>query len=414
MEQNKGKFTGFSTTFSRFMNFFVPDKEDKSKGIYRYGKNNDLPNILISLIADSGVATRAAKKVAEYIASDGFVDEKASVFKVNEKQTADQLLQEAAVYMAMLNGVAFHISRMGGKINSVKVIPIQCLRKKTNGGFIYNPTYGQLIIDLKKEQHFAEFQPGVLTNEQITSGAFKNGEILYVYGKTPFINYYPYPDWFSQQEDVKTSAEKAKMDYELAVNGFMPSAIITMVGRVDDFTKDDDGKTAVDHLRESLQWFTGRSKDQNGNAGRFKALLHFVESKDDIPDIQTFDAKSILEASNSKRDIIDRAVCRLFGVHPVLLGYSDAAVLGNQQDLANAALELNKVVNPMQRLITEAFTAIWPDLEWTISEYTPIKYVPDALLQDMTQDERRQKFLGLKPLAQNQQTNQQPNNGNAN
>ena len=84
------RFKIFDFTRSIY-NAFVPDTENKSKEIYNYGKNNDLPNQWISYIAESGVATRAVGKLAEYIFADGFNDETSAELKINNKQSADSL-----------------------------------------------------------------------------------------------------------------------------------------------------------------------------------------------------------------------------------------------------------------------------------------------------------------------------------
>ena len=391
-----------------FVNAMVLNYEDKSKDVWKYGKNNLLPNDLLKFLANSGVATRAANKVAEYIASDGFVNEAAAKLQINPFQTADQLLQEAAVYVSMLDGCALKIARnAGGEVAQVTVLPFQCIRRKINGGgYLYNPNFGQPRMDNKDDIHFPEYVPRKLTLDELKSDKFKHGELLYIYKKSPYSTHYPVPDYYAQIEDVRTSAEISKMDLELTLNGFMPSALITLVGEYDDATKDPNTNlTEVQQVQQDFKQFTGQEKNEEGTASRFKAWLTFARTKEEIPTIQTLDVKSILESSNSKRDIIDRSVCRLFGVHPVLLGYSDAAVLGNTQALSNASLELNKVVNSKQRMLTDAFKRLYPAMDWTISEYMPINYIPDALLADMTQDERRNKLLGLPPLTQTQPAN---------
>ena len=378
------------------VNAIVPNTENKSTERWMYGKDDRLPNQLIAYVADSGVATRAANKLAEYIAADGFTEKTSGEFKVNELQTADQLLQEASQYVGFLTGAAFHISRKGGKVVSAKIIPVQCVRKMLDGSLMYNETLGQPKYDKSKDKFYPKYYGVDLPANLMTNPKYKGGEILYIYRKTPLNAHYPVPDYYAQIEDVRTSSQLCKMDLELAVNGFMPSAIITVVGDIDDTTKDEFKKTEADYYREDFQEFTSKSESVDG--GRFKALLQFAKTKDEATIISTFDAKPILEASNGKRDIVERSVCRLFGVHPVLLGYSDAAVLGNTQALANASLELNKVANPYQRMFSEAFKLLFPSMDWTISEYMPITYIDPAIYPDMTQDERRNKLLGLPPL----------------
>ena len=385
---------------SGFVALFTPEIKDTSIGIFKYGVDNLLPNRLLKYISDSGVARRAVSKVSEYIASDGFVDRTLADKKVNPKQTADKLLAEIANYAAFFNGFALHISRNAkGEIASVKNIPFQCVRQKTDLNFVeVNLTYGQPKYDKGQSKTYPKYFGEVLPVNLLTKDTYKDGEVLYVFKETADNAYYPVPDYYAQIEDIRTSAEISKMDLELALNGFMPSMMITVVGDVDDVNKDDSGMTELDYVHEDFKQFTGQVKNSEGLSGRFKAMLNFAKTKEEVPVLQTLDIKSILDSSNAKRDVIDRAVCRLFGVHPVLLGYSDASVLGNTQSMANASLELNRVVNSAQRMITEAFEKLYPLGDWTISEYTPITYVDPALFQDMTQDERRNKFLGLEPI----------------
>jgi len=400
------KLRSVVSAFLGYVNAFIPDYSNDAKGIHLYGKMDNIPNDLLKAIANSGVATRAMGKLAEYIASDGFADKDASAVMVNDSQTADDLLQEQATYCASLYSMAFHIQRKGAEVWKVKALPVQCVRKKKDGSFIFNPTYGQPKLDRAQEKVYPAFKGPKLEAALIGRDIYAGGEILYVYRKSPFNSYYPVPDYYNGIEDVRTSAELSKMDLELTVNGFFPSSIITVVGDINDTQKDDDGKTEKDHYVDDFREFTGRSsQNADGTRSRFKAMLQFAATKDEVTNIQTLDIKAIIDSSNEKRDLISREVSRLWGVHPCLLGYSDAAVLGNTQALANAAVELNKVANPFQRMIAKSFKLIWPDRDWTVSEYMPIQYIPTELLQDMTQDERRNKFLGLKPLKTTEPTN---------
>jgi len=371
---------------------FLPDYQNKSTNIHKWGKDNLLPQKLINYVADSGVATRAAKKVAEYIASDGFANKDISKLKVNPTQTADKLLQVQAEYMGLINGVAFHVKRRGGLLKDieVKAIPVQCVRKQIEGGgYIYNETLGEPEFKKEKDTFYTPFVSRDLTQDELTSRQYKNGEILYTYLETPYSQHYPVPVYYAQIEDVRTSTQISQMDLELALNGFMSSGVFSVIGDIDDENKDAYGKTEMDYYRDELKQFTGRSKDSDGSSGRFKLMLVHAPTKDQIPNLQQLDLKSTLEGTNTKREVVGRAVCLLFGTHPVLLGYSDAAVLGNQQALANAAAELNKVVNPMQRLLTEAFEQLFPGNDWTISEYKAINHIPSEILATLTVDEKR-------------------------
>jgi hypothetical protein len=123
-------------------------------------------------------------------------------------------------------------------------------------------------------------------------------------------------------------------------------------------------------VESAMMQFTGLKKNKDGLTDRFGVMTNFVATPEQVPTFTGNDPKPILEASNTKRDIIERAVCKLFGVHPVLLGFSEASVLGNDKAIAQASDMLRITVNPIQRLITETFEMLYGTaIDWTISEF---------------------------------------------
>ncbi|CAB4218416.1 hypothetical protein UFOVP1605_25 [uncultured Caudovirales phage] len=372
-----------------FSNMFVPEIVSESKGIYLFGKTNMLPNNLMKWVLDSGTAKRAVSKRATYISADGFVEDGAANFKVNAVQTADKILTEIAGYQAYFKGFALHVKRSAEGIQ-IKTIPFQDIRKRLDGKFSYNPTYSALKFDQSKEQIICAFKGVKPLTEFELNEIQANGEIIYAYHKNADNPNYPIPDYYAGIEDIRTSSELQKFDFESVTNAFLPSAILTLVGNLDDSQKDESGRTEKDYFDETLEQFTGNVKNAEGKSGRMRLMVTTARTKEEIPSLQTFDAKAIVDASNTKRDIIDRAVCRLFGVNPALVGFADASILGNQQALANASKEMCNEVISDQQLITEIFAAIYPEIpNWDITSFTPISFIPDVILADLTPTERR-------------------------
>ena len=400
----------FLTKTFEFINRFVPVIENKSTHVYLYGLNDLLPNDNLRMINDCGVAKRCVRKKARYIQGDGFSNEADAKIQVNKKQTADQLLQHISSYAAYNEGFALEVKRkLDGNIDEVKSIAFECVRKTTDGNFTYNPKKGQddfKQTDTTYHPAFLGLKPTkeqltIITNPRTTDGKeankfYKNSEIFYVYEQTADNPNYPVPDYNAGIEDIQNCIEISKMDLELAVNGFMPSGILT-TQEIDSVNKDDNNKTPYEYFQEEIKKFTGQTKDVNGKSGRFKLLHMMVSNIAEAPTLQNYDAKSILEASNTKRDIIAREVCRLFGVHPILVGFSDAAVLGNTQALSNVIVDFNNYVNPIQRMISQAFKTLYPQNDWTISQFNPITYIPAEVWAKMTDDEIR-NVVGLEPL----------------
>lgn len=408
-------FKFLAKTFE-FLNRFVPIIENKSTGQLLYGIDDLLPNNNLRMINDCGVAKRCVRKKARYIQGDGFSNEDSAKLQVNPKQTADQLLQHISSYAAYNEGFALEIKRnLGGQIIEVKSIPFECVRKMTDGNFTYNPKKGQCdangwnnALDIKDTTYHAAFfglnptpdQKRLLAQPKIDGKEnkfYKNSEIFYVYEQTADNPNYPVPDYNAGLEDIQTCIEISKMDLELCLNGFMGSMIFT-TAEIDNVNKDDAGKTPYDYFEEQFKKFTGRVKDAvTGLAGRFKALHMMVSNPSEAPKTEFPDMRPVLEGTNTKRDIIAREVCRLIGVHPILALFSDAAVLGNTQALANAITDLNNYINPIQRMISQAFKTLYPDKEWMISQHNPITYIPAEVWSKMTDDEIR-NVVGLEPL----------------
>jgi hypothetical protein len=357
-----------------FKNILPVTTEKKGDGYFRYGWNDNLPLELIEAINNSGVAKKAAKKYAEYIQADGFVSPVASGFKVNSKQTADKFVGIVATSWSYFNAVVIHVSRLGnGGVGKSEVMPLQKFRRGINGTWFYNPT---IQTDKYRRDAWVElqdFQGEVATFEAMDINVKHfggRGEILYVYNGNPFDSgHYGLPDYLAAFEDLKTSSELSKMDYEAVLNGFVLGGIMTFSG-VNETTEGEDGLTDRQRVEEAMTQFTGLQKNKDGLTSRFGVLAHFVETPEQAPTYTATDPKPILEASNTKRDIIERSICRLFGVHPVLLGYSEAAVLGNTNAIEQARKELREAVKPVQGLIQETMATMYgSSIDWTLSEY---------------------------------------------
>jgi hypothetical protein len=379
----------------RFFNRYVEIIKDLgSKDYILYGHDNLLPNKCLKYINDSGTAKLCAAKVAEYTEADGFVSDIESAKKVNKYQTGDDFLRDIALQVSVFKGFALLVKRNGFDIPvEAEVIAFEKIRRKKDGsGFYYNKNVG----NSKYKESEWEFYPSFRINERGISTQYPQGEIAYFYIRSAENPYYPIPDYYAGIEDIITSAELSKMDLELALNGFMPSALLTIIGDPNQVVQGEDGKTNREVVENTLSHFSGAVKDNNGLSGRFSLGTLWAHNKDEVPVLQTFDAKAIIDASNTKRDAINRDVCRLFKVPPVLVGFSEATVLGNQQALSNSQKMLIDTVNSYQRFITESINEVFVG-DWAISQKTPAAVADAQLLQSLTEDEKRRIFWGLEP-----------------
>lgn len=378
----------------RFFNRYVEIIKDLgSKEYILFGHDNLLPNKLLRYINDSGTAKLCVAKFAEYTEADGFVSDITSIKQFNTNQKGDDFLRDIAQQVSVFNGFALLVKRDGFDIvKEAEVLPFEKIRRKKDGGFYYNRNVGNAKYKDAEWEYYPEYKKSA-------TGIAQNapqGEIAYFYIRSAENIFYPIPDYYAGIEDIITSAELSKMDLELATNGFMPSALLTMIGNPNQVVEDATGRTNRDVTEDTIAEFSGAVKDANGMSGRFSLAVLWAHSKEEVPVLQTYDAKSIIDASNTKRDAINRDVCRLFKVHPVLIGFADAAVLGNQQSMSNAQKLLIDTVNSLQRFITESLTTVF-DADFTISQKTPAAVADSALLDVLTEDEKRRIFWGLEP-----------------
>jgi len=365
-----------------FKNILPTTYQDKGIGYFKYGYNDRLPLDIIDAINNSGTAKKALKKYSDYIQADGFISDNASKFQVNEKETADKILSKIALSFGYFSGCAIHVSRLGnGAVGKIKVLPFHKVRRD-NECFYFNDTIGSEKYDKNAWVKLQSFKGTIATFEDIQLNKTQfgsRGEIFYLFNGNEFDSaLYPIPDFLASFEDIKTSSEIAKMDYEAVLNGFALGGTMTFIG-VSENKDEATGQSDRDRVEEAMTQFTGLRKNKEGLTSRFAVMTNFVDTKEEVPIFTGNDPKPILEASNSKRDIIERAVCRLWDVHPVLLGYSEAAVLGNSDAIEQAKEILRDSVNPIQRLISDAFRELYGNtIDWTISEFGIEINIPSA------------------------------------
>lgn len=369
------------------------------KDVINYGVDDSFPFDNMVKISNSGIANRAAAKLSSYIKANGWiVDAAADETVINENQNRDELLSDVSLNFAWFGGCALMIRRnTKGEIKSVETIYFPGVRKKEDGSFTYNPNAGTDSFKQDETQDFPKFK-GQVDKEGMALhiATYGNkGEILYFFKRAIQNVHYPVPDYYAGIEDIETSSELQLLDLEAVIHGFVPSGLL-VTGEYDDEEKDEDKKTAADLMAEEIEKFTGSKKDKKGLSRRRALLWIQAKAGDQAPSLETYDAKSIIDASNAKRDQIERTVARLFHLHPVLLGFADAAILGNMQAIANAAFETIKDVDDVQTLIEANFKKIWPTIVWKINKFNVIQYIPPEIFATLTSNEKRD-MIGLKP-----------------
>lgn len=368
----------------------IIDNTNREGEIINYGAKNTLPNDILRIVDDSGTATECLSKLNSFVLADGFSDKKFAEQRNVLGQTYDEVLSLQVPYVNTYDGGCFKVLYAeDGKTPSLEAIPFQWVRKKKGGGFVVNPDFGTKKYKEKDNKHYAEFVPGLTPDDrkkiiEADKETFKGqrGTILYFFNPRPGKDIYPVPHYYSAIEDVESDAGLVKMEKSNILEGFRADVILKTVGNIDNKNKDAGGKTQQDHFDEMIDEFTG--------PGGRKVMHLNSSTKDGMPEVDVFNLAEILDGIDQARDRVPRAVCRHFGVPPVLIGLQMPEGLGNTQAIANSMKLFNHSVLKTQLMISAAFKKVFPEADTTISTLTLIDYIPDALLEVLTTNEKRQ------------------------
>lgn len=404
--------------FARMVHFVAPKKESDH---VPYGDGDTLPVQILDMLQQNGTARRAAGRRARYIMAKGLQDSTIMDAKAGAQSsyTVGDLLAEGAKALSKFEGFALAIHRnIGGEIIKIEPLPWAHLRANADESrYFVNENFGTgqfkksetvACLPYKPVQDMAALA-ALQTDVNKGKATF---EVARFYHSDDISTLYPVPEWYSEEVDVRTGIELRALDLETAVNGFMPSAILTVVGRYDDVTKDADGQTPYSKLMARLRKFTGLVKNADGTSDRSKLLVLNAASQDELPKLDTFDVEKIISGSIEKRDANDRQVCRAFGMSPVLLGFSDAAVLGNEQAMANASAELANDVEADQELLQNGLydvlvkgkvVATQDRNSWRLTRFVPANHLTARQSQAMSLQETR-TLAGLSDIADDSMT----------
>lgn len=367
-----------------------------------WGNNDKLPHEILNAVMDSGTATACWEKVSSYLQADGFANPAASVRMVNPKQTADALLNEICPEISLLWGFALRVKYNAALVPAeAYLVPLNTIRKLEDGTFSVNHTRGTKAFRKDQEEFLEPFNndPEVVremlqkvadTAETLHDGTKKlhqPGQLLFVYRKTPRSLDYPLPPYWtlSGSKDILSDTEISITDLDNLEHNFTPPVIVHFEGAVDDKEQDESGKTEYDYLEEDVASLTNKEN-------RSQAVLLTGNNK---PSLIAWDNSKAVLAMDAKRDTIARAVCRHWGVPPILVGLYNSGALGQSREILNAIQLFQNDINTMQNQISRVFDMLFPNPDpkfWYLSTLQPLDVIPTELLPYMN-DEQKTKLI---------------------
>lgn len=372
-----------------------------NKGYWYYGEADDLPNIIIEGVNNSGTATQALRRKKQFVQAEGFKDERTAEMLINKKgDNFNALLGDIIENVVKLEGFALNLFfNSNGEIASIKCIPLAWLRRKDDETFLMNRLMGELNRDRSKDIEIREFdfsEDKELRAKRIKTEVKKNGgkqvgELYYCFEKKLGRNYdvYPVPSFYSGFDDVISDGKISTLEMRNIVQGWRAPIIIS-TGVIDDVNLDDDGYTDLDKFNDNIAEFLGEDASP---------VMHLQgRTPEEMPQVTTIDMKEIVDMTEKATVRVGEKVCRLMGVPPILLGFAKPGQLGNVQEVQNMMSLFYMSIKEWQNWITERLDKLKPymaqgeSLDFEITRLNPFDFLPDKVIERLSDAEIREYF----------------------
>lgn len=387
----------------------VKTEPDKSRGIIRYGKDNDFPNVLIDKIDDSPTGLACISTFVDFIEGDGISDENIANLIINsDGETFADLHSTVSQESGYFEGVAL-LFRYNSeyKVSEVIHLPFEACRLSYKDedtrkvtGVVYNPFYGTKDYKQAQDVCYPLFDPRVevvsgqveasIVDDQVT---FK-GQVYYAKISKPGKRDYPVPDYHAGIEWFEIDAKVGEFHLNNISKNFLLSFILKIVGDPNQKGADND-KTNKELLAADL------AENLKGSENAGDAFVVWAKSKDAFPEIESFPNSTNHDLFIAIENIVIDRIARITKVPPILAGIQVSGKLGNTQELVNSIQLLQQRVNKIQRFQERIYKDIlsnWKDPiagDVTIKNINPLNHIPDNLLEALTQQEKRELIEGI-------------------
>lgn len=384
--------------------------------VHNWGEGNQQPQELLRAAYDSGTAEACLRILAQFIGGKGFAAPATALARANPSQTFNELLAEAKHYAALGIGVGLALRfDYSGQNPDIYVIGVDCVRRERDGSgrYVFNDRLAVGRMPIQDNRLYLPYHP-TASPEELAAEVLEAaehpagywGHLWWRFEKRVGRNRYPVPHWYAGKEDVEADAQLPRYDLKQLKNGFMPDAILTLIGEKYEDIEDSSWSPGPDQTEDDRPFVKSPARigaenairDLKGAATTSSVMLVTGQSKDELPQIDWVDKGPNSKGLTDMSQRIEGRVYRRFGVPPVLDGVEQPGKLGTNQQIVNSIKLFNLVVEPSRALITESLAHLRPDLDFAVVALNPVDYIDPAVTAVMTPDELR-ALQGLPPLS---------------
>lgn len=394
----------------------VPTKTNTAEGIINFGQKNDFPNTLIDTIDASPNGTACISTYIDFLKGDGLTNQDLAKTKANELgDTFASLTAKICHNVGYFFGAYILLKySANGKISQIISLPYESCRlgsrdKDTDQitHILYNPYYGTKDYNSKKihDVRYHIFNPAAAMAQFKAEKSEFKGQVLFLRSYQPGKPDYPIPDYYAAIDWFETDAAIPRFHKNNVKNNFLLSVLLKVIGDANAKGPNANGKTNGELLAEDLK--ANLAGSENGGS----AMVLWAKTKEGFPEIEKFPTNGNAELFNSIEGIVTDHIARATKVPPILANIQVAGKLGGSQEILNAADLLKNRVAGKQDMIENVFNnIIFPIAEkallpsgdgepvvFEISPFTATAIVPDVLLSELTDTEKRE-LIGYPPI----------------
>lgn len=382
---------------------------DKSLKIIKFGSSNNYPQQLIDVNSRSPLNNSCVLTAAKFMYGDGFIYPETHKSMLEQAGITNRLLEKICYDEVFAETVCTRVKyRPDGLIGKLEHFDFATVRLALPPEGEYEATHAWISCDWENyrkpenKPFEVELYDPVKAREFIAANKDKPDVINGWFGQLVIWRkyragqpYYSIPRWASALNWVYVDGEIGKFQAHNIDNNFFPGVIISVPGQITGKTEDGrDKKTAFkDDMKER---FAGSEK-----AGEPMVI---EGTKDNPVRVIKFESNTNSELFSTLKTICDKQIVNAWGIPNAISNIETPGKLGSSQEIAEATQYYqNTQIRPEQNHILEMFNTLIQEIpgckgvKLDIANSTPVNFIDEKFLNDLTQDERR-KIIGYEPL----------------
>lgn len=377
-----------------------------SKKIKGYGSGNDYPQKILDIVNSSGTGRTCMDITIKFVEGAGFTDQVFSETIINSKgERVNSLLRKFARDFKNFNGLACLVKYDGlGIPTEYYNVPFEHCRielrsdKEYSGRIaIYNDwtNVSGKTFRMQDVKFINPYNPKNVISEMTEAGGPENylGQILYLTADGEFE--YPISPFDPVITDMLTEDSCSTVKHRNAKNNFLPAGILVRKGIKPRTLA--DGTTNTHDAYNQQQISSGEEiKRMQGDENTSKIWVVDIDSDEEKPEFIDFTAKNYDRQYELTEKTVQQNIGGMFMIPPVLRGIDVGAGFGSEL-ISQAYAFMNSITGNDRRIIEIAFRDLLMFYKIKFSDFSiqpltyesTIKEIDDALLADLTSNERR-------------------------